>query len=108
MPTTAYLNGEYLPLTEARVPVLDRGFLFGDGVYEVARVYRGVPFELDAHLRRLSRSLDELRIAGVDVAALSNVATELLRRDHLSEATIYFQITRGVAEVRTHAFPSTP
>ena len=55
--SNVYLNGQYLPLSQAQVPVLDRGFLFGDGVYEVIPVYGGRPFRLDEHLRRLDNSL---------------------------------------------------
>ena len=61
----AYLNGEFLPQAEARVPVLDRGFLFADGVYEVIPVYAGKPFGLTEHLARLTRSLRELQIANL-------------------------------------------
>ena len=58
---TVYLNGEFMPLSEARVPVLDRGFIFGDGVYEVAPAYQGVPFRWSQHLARLKRSLAKRR-----------------------------------------------
>ena len=58
-----YLNGDFMPLSEARIPVLDRGFIFGDGIYEVAPAYQGVPFRWGQHLARLKRSLAKIRIA---------------------------------------------
>ena len=104
----AYLNGEWLPLSEAKVSVLDRGFLFGDGVYEVVRVYGGKPFLLEEHLDRLANSLDAVRISGVDRGLLSQLAHECLAREPLREAILYFQITRGAPATRTHAFPAVP
>lgn len=104
--TTAYLNGDYLPLEQARISPLDRGFLYGDGVYEVVHAYGGRAFGLAKHVERLARSLRELRIAA-DAAALERVVPELLRRDGLTggEALIYLQVTRGAAPKRQHAFP---
>ena len=101
-----YLNGEYLPEEKALVPVDDRGFLFGDGVYEVFRTYHGRFFEIDAHLARLSRSLGELRIGLPSVAPLRAVAEHLLAENDVGtpEAKVYIQITRGVAP-REHRFP---
>ncbi len=105
----AYLNGQYLPRSSATVPVEDRGFIFGDGVYEVWRVINGQLFELDRHLARLAYGLDALRIAPPDVVArdgLLSMAQVLLHRSGLEagEGTLYLQITRGVAP-RAHAFP---
>lgn len=105
----AYLNGQYLPRASATIPVEDRGFVFGDGVYEVWRVVNGVPFETQRHLDRLRFGLSELRIAEPDVVAaprLLEVATRLLEESGLTtgEATLYAQITRGAAP-RTHQFP---
>ncbi len=104
--TTAYLNGTYLPLEEARISPLDRGFLYGDAVYEVVHAYRGRPFRLEGHVARLTRSLRELRIAA-DPALLHTVVPELLRRDDLvaGEALVYGQITRGAPPKRSQAFP---
>lgn len=104
--TTAYLNGSYLPLDEARISPLDRGFLYGDGVYEVAHAYQGCPFRLESHVGRLARSLGELRIEA-DPTFLRQVVPELLRRDELraAEALVYIQVTRGAAPKRQHAFP---
>jgi D-alanine transaminase len=104
-----YLNGEYVGRERAVVPVDDRGFLFGDGVYEVVRVANGQLFEAERHWRRLERSLDGLQIrrpAGLDGAALDAIALRLLEENRLgdSNALVYVQITRGAA-VRTHHFP---
>lgn len=101
-----WLNGEFLPPDAARVPVLDRGFLFADGVYEVTPFYRGRPFRMDAHLARLQRGLCALGIE-LDVPPLAEVKEELVERSGLADApmaTVYLQVTRGVAP-RSHAFP---
>jgi D-alanine transaminase len=107
----SYLNGSYLPREEIRISPDDRGFLFGDGVYEVIRAYHGKFFRAETHLTRLRRSLHELEMADIDTEELYLVAMELLRRNDLTEgdATVYIQITRGVAP-RKHFFPapSTP
>src|SRR5690349_3898043 len=104
-----YFNGAYGPKDVVRVSPDDRGFLFGDGVYEVARTYGGKLFALDRHLDRLRYSLGQMRIGGVDFDALKVVCGELLRRNELGtqDAVVYFQITRGAAP-RTHAFPNPP
>lgn len=106
MQQVVYLNGEILDERDARVHVNDRGFLLADGIYEVIRVYGGRPLELDRHLRRLERSARELRLP-LDPTAdeIGRIATELLVRNGLADATIYVQVTRGVAP-RTHAFPT--
>lgn len=101
-----YLNGEYLPAEEARVPVSDRGFLFADGLYEVAPAYGGAFFLMDEHLARMRRGLAELRI-DFDPESLPAVAARLLAENDLTgadAAIVYFQVTRGAAP-RTHAFP---
>lgn len=98
-----YLNGTWLPLEEGRVHVEDRGFQFGDGVYEVLRVYRGRAFRLSRHLARLKESLDGVRIPLPEpMAKIEEVCLRLVAE--LPEAQIYLQITRGVAP-RSHAFP---
>jgi D-alanine transaminase len=102
-----YLNGEYLPATEARVSVNDRGFLFSDGVYEVTPAYGGRLFRMDRHLARITRGLGALRI-GLDPSGLERVHERLLAENGLDEkeiAYVYVQVTRGVAP-RAHAFPS--
>lgn len=102
--TTAWLNGEFLPLEQARISPLDRGFLYGDAVYEVLHAYHGRVFRLESHVGRLTRSLGELRIAA-DAAFLRSVVPELLARDGLDEALVYVQVTRGAPAKRQHAFP---
>lgn len=103
-----YLNGAYLPDTEAKISVLDRGFIFGDGVYEVWRIVDGKLFENGRHNRRLKNGLKSLEISvpDRDVDALSGVAEVLVRENGLTsgEGTFYVEITRGAAP-RTHAFP---
>lgn len=102
-----YLNGQFLPRAEARLSVDDRGFLFGDGVYEVTRAVQGQLFEWDRHARRLERGLRELRLtAGIGTDELQEIHLRLLRDNALLEgqATVYLQITRGAAP-RTHHFP---
>lgn len=108
-----YLNGEWGPLSEARIPVLDRGFIFGDGVYEVVPLYAQpdgarLPFRLKQHLARLNRSLGKIRIdnpfdnagwrALIDRAIAENAGA--------GDALVYIQVTRGVAKRRGHAFPA--
>ena len=105
----AYLNGEYLPRSAAMIPVDDRGFVFGDGVYEVWRVVNGRLFETDRHLARLAFGLGELRITAPPIAhadVLNEVAERLLVESGLAEgeATLYVEITRGAAP-RSHQFP---
>jgi D-alanine transaminase len=106
----AFLNGQLLPRSAAAVPVEDRGFAFGDGVYEVWRVVNGRLFETERHLARLTSGLAELRIAPPDLArpeVLYAIADRLLTESGLTEgeATLYVEITRGVAP-RTHQFPT--
>lgn len=103
---TVYFNGSYQPKDAVRVSPDDRGFLLGDGVYEVARTYGGRLFALERHLDRLRYSLGELRISGVAVDGLGQVFEELLRRNGLTagDALVYLQVTRGAAR-RAHGFP---
>ncbi|BCX80764.1 D-alanine transaminase [Methylomarinovum caldicuralii] len=102
--TRAYLNGQFLPLSQARVPVLDRGFLFGDGVYEVIPAYGGRLFRLDQHLERLENSLRAIRLEPpLTRAQWREILTELL--DGAADQAVYLQVTRGVAPKRDHAFP---
>ncbi len=104
--TIAYLNGDFLPLDQACVPVMDRGFLFGDGIYEVIPVYGGKLFRLTHHLKRLQNSLDAVRIANpLDADAWEAILTELVERNPGSDQAVYLQVTRGVAPRRDHAFP---
>src|SRR5947209_8287452 len=105
MEPIANLNGEQMPLSEACIPALDRGFLFGDAVYEVLRVYNGRPFRVEEHFARLGRSLDNIRIHGVDLIRLRQRMLETMAAGPFVEALVYIQITRGVAP-RSHAFPA--
>lgn len=103
-----YLDGRFLPLAEAHISPMDRGFLFGDGVYEVIPVYGRRPFRLDEHLARLDRSLAAIRLAN----PLSHEEWRTLIRRLIAEAewedqSLYLQITRGPVAVRNHAFPPT-
>ena len=107
--STVYLNGEYLPKEQAFISVDDRGFLFGDGIYEVTAVYRGGLYRWPRHMARMQRGLAALRI-DLDPAPLQEVHTRLIRDNGLEEAEVayvYAEITRGVAP-RTHKFPKDP
>jgi D-alanine transaminase len=103
--TLCYLNGEFLALAEARVPVLDRGFIFGDGVYEVVPVYRHRPFRLEQHLDRLQRSLAAVRIEPPrSRGQWRDIIERLIDANPLADLIVYLQVTRGVAK-RDFAFP---
>ena len=105
MARIAYVNGEYLPLDQARVPVLDRGFLFADGIYEVCAVLGGRLVDNAGHLARLERSLSEIGIANPhSPSEWTQIETELVARNELREGLVYMQVTRGVAE-RDFGFP---
>jgi D-alanine transaminase len=103
MPELAYVNGEWMPIAEARVPIDDRGFQFGDGVYEVIRSYGGCLWALERHLRRLEHSLNAIDLTGVSLSKLRETMGELFRRGGMPEASLYVQVTRGVAP-RRHVF----
>ncbi len=110
MSDQVYLNGKFIPRSEAFVSVEDRGFLFGDGVYEVLRAVEGRLFAVDFHNRRLERSLEGVRVelpGSVKTGELVEVGRELLRRNGFErgQATLYIQVTRGVA-TRAHTFPA--
>jgi D-alanine transaminase len=105
MSEVVYLNGQFMPLADAHVSVLDRGFVFGDGVYEVIPVYSGHPFRLPEHLRRLANSLDAIRLASpLSDAQWTGLVHEMVTRNAGNDQSVYLQITRGVAK-RDHAFP---
>ena len=104
--TLCYLNGEYAPLNLAKVSVLDRGFLFGDGIYEVVPVYEGHLFRFDEHMARLDRSLVKVRIANPHTAAEWMARCRRLIDAHAaSDQLLYLQVTRGVAP-RDHVMPT--
>lgn len=98
-----YVNGQFGPLAEATIPINDRGFLFGDGVYEVLRGYDGRLWAEERHWRRLAWSLAELGLEGVDLDSLRSIMHEAVRRAQTSEPLVYLQITRGIAP-RSHGW----
>ena len=105
---TIYLNGDYMPIEEARIPVLDRGFIFGDGVYEVIPVYSRRAFRLNEHLQRLQHSLDGIKLRNPhSEGEWSLIFNEIIRRNNPEDQYLYLHITRGVAK-RDHAFPVPP
>jgi len=100
-----YLNGEYLPLDEAKVSVLDRGFIFGDGVYEVIPVFNNKLFRINEHLTRLQNSLDAIKVSNPNTNNMwCDILNKLVSQHVDSELSVYIQVTRGVAP-RDHAFP---
>jgi len=106
MSRIAYVNGRYVPHADAAVHVEDRGYQFGDGVYEVCEVFDGHLVDATRHLARLSRSLSELKIrAPMSDVALRQIMREVVRRNRVRDGMIYIQVTRGVAR-RDHVFPS--
>jgi len=103
---TVYLNGEFLPIEQAKVSVLDRGFIYGDGVYELIPVYGRRPFRMREHLARLNRSCAGIGLANPhDAAAWESIIRDLIARMPFDDQAVYFQVTRGVAR-RDHAFPA--
>jgi D-alanine transaminase len=102
-----WLNGAFVPLEEARISPLDRGFLFADGVYEVVPIYGARPFRLREHLLRLERSLDGIRMAPVMAhEAWAKLLLELIVRNGARDAMLYLQVTRGAEHGRNHAWPA--
>jgi D-alanine transaminase len=106
MSQTVYLNGAFMPLAEARVPVLDRGFIFGDGVYEVVPVYARAPLRLAEHLARMQNSLDAIRLRNPLAAdEWTRLVGQIIERNPWEDQSVYIQVTRGVAP-RDQAFPA--
>lgn len=105
MDALANVNGQSMPLADVKISATDRGFLFGDAVYEVIRVYRGKPWLMDEHMRRLARSLDAIRIPGIDLDRLGRRVRETIAAGPFGDAIVYVQVTRGAAP-RTHKFPT--
>lgn len=100
-----YLNGQYLPIAQAQVSVLDRGFIFGDGIYEVIPIYNGQPFRMEHHLDRLERSLALISLdPGLSRAQWKELVQGLLDHVSFTHSMVYLQVTRGPAK-RDHAFP---
>jgi D-alanine transaminase len=103
---TVYLNGQFLPREDAKVSVLDRGFIYGDGVYELVPVYGRRPYRLRQHLARLQRSLDGIRLANPHTdAEWEAIIAGLIGRMAFADQGVYLQVTRGAAK-RDHAFPA--
>ncbi|MFK7793842.1 MAG: D-amino acid aminotransferase [Gammaproteobacteria bacterium] len=101
----AYLNGDYLPLDECKVSVLDRGFIFGDAIYELIPIYNSKPFCIEAHLIRLNHSLDQTKISNPHTESdWQQIINKLIESSGLEQLSVYLQITRGVAK-RDHVFP---
>ncbi len=103
----AYLNDRFLPLKDVHISPLDRGFLFGDGVYEVIPVYNGVPFCLEAHIERLNQSLLGIRLPFSHTqASLKLILEALIEKNGGQDQLIYLQVTRGADTKRDHQFPN--
>lgn len=101
-----FLNGKFLPIEQATVPVLDRGFIFGDGVYELIPVYSRAPFRMDEHLARLEKSLGAVRIKNpYPREKWREIIVQLIAKQPWNDQGVYLQVTRGVAK-RDHAFPA--
>ena len=106
MTRIVYLNGEYLPADEAKVSIFDRGYIFGDGVYEVIPVFEGAVVDKAYFLERLDRSLSQIQLDWpCSQQAYLDVMSELVSRNNLREGVVYSQVTRGVAE-RDFPFPA--
>jgi D-alanine transaminase len=104
-----FLNGEYMPQDEAKISPTDRGFLFGDGIYEVVRCYGGKFLSRDQHLARMAHGCAEIEISGLEDYDFASICRELIERNSLAEqGLVYLQVTRGAASPRTHAFPIVP
>jgi len=106
MPELAYLNGKILPIEQAMVPVEDRGYQFGDAVYEYIASYNGKLFFLEQHLDRLDRSMTELAFPPVSRDVIRHAILDLYARSGIARAGVYIQISRGVAP-RNHSFPES-
>ena len=101
-PKVIYLNGAIIPAVDASVSVFDRGFLFGDAVYELARTFDGVPIAMNAHIARLKASLDSIQLHSFDAETFRTIADALLEATGLQDADIYIQVSRGASERREH------
>lgn len=103
---TAYLNGQFLPIGEAKISPLDRGFLFGDGAYEVIPVYSRRPFRIEEHLRRLQQTLDGIRLANPHTAdEWRSLVERIITANAFDDQSVYIQVTRGADSKRDQAFP---
>lgn len=108
--STCFLNGEYLPLKEAKVSVLDRGFIFADGIYEVIPAFFGKPFRLEHHLNRLETNLSAIKITNpYTMIEWHKIFSDIISKNNYldTDCSLYIQVTRGVAK-RDHVFPDSP
>ncbi len=106
MDSIAYVNGSYLPLSEAKISILDRGFLFADGIYEVSAVLEGKLVDNDSHLARLKRSVGEISLPLPErLERITEIQRELIARNHLENGLVYIEVTRGADVGRDFAFP---
>ena len=105
-PSRVWLDGRIVPASDARISVFDRGFLFGDGVYELVRFFGGRPVGMGMHVARLERSLELGQIRGFDARSFPAICDALMRDAGLVHAAVYLQVTRGAASVRTHIPPA--
>ena len=106
MEQIAYVNGSFVPLSEAKVSILDRGFLFADGIYEVAAVLDGKLIDNASHLARLERSVGEIELALPETTArIQEIQQELIKRNNLVSGMVYLEVTRGADTGRDFAFP---
>src|SRR5690606_37260022 len=100
-----YLNGQYVRLGDAKISVLDRGFIFGDGIYDVVPAYKGKPFRMEGHLARLERSLAAIGIVSdMTRDGWRTLVLDMIARSGLGDCMVYIQVKRGVAK-RDHGFP---
>ena len=105
--STVYLNGNYLPMSEARISPMDRGFLFGDGIYEVVPSYDGALVGFAAHLSRMQNGLDAIEIPlRIDAAQWREIAAQLIERNGGGDLGLYFHVSRGADTKRHHAYPA--
>jgi D-alanine transaminase len=105
----AYVNGSFVPMADAKVSVLDRGFLFADGIYEVAAVLDGKLVDNESHLARLKRSVGEIALDLPEtIERIQEIQRELVARNHLVNGMVYLQVTRGADSGRDFAFPKNP
>ena len=103
---TAFINGEYLDLADAKISIFDRGFLFGDAVYEVLPVYNGKPFFVDRHLKRLESNLNKIKIE-MPLFNWHELIDQLIKKNNSGDLQIYIQVTRGNQGVRKHDIPAS-
>jgi D-alanine transaminase len=103
---TVFLNGEYVKRSDAKVDIEDRGYQFGDGIYEVIRVYNGEVFTMDEHMERLYQSAEKMKITiPYELKEISSIVFKLMKDNHLKDGIVYMQVSRGISQ-RQHHFPA--